>query len=319
MPDLKKIIGNFAGKRILVIGDVMLDAYFLGQITRISPEAPVPVVNVSEKRYSLGGAANIAFNISQLGAKAHLLGLVGNDGEGRKIAEMAKTAGISAELIPDGSRPTTMKLRILSNNRHILRVDSETAEKIPEKAEKSLLDSFAKLLPSCDGVIISDYNKGVISKSTSNAIIDAAGKHKKPVFIDSKNYLSYGMKGAALLKPNLKELSKETGIDVSDEEGIKKAAQSLHGKLLPDSLLVTLGEKGMLLLYQNKFSRIDGLKTHAVDVSGAGDTVIASFALASVAGASPSDAAKIANCAASIVVSKVGTVAPSISELKALL
>ncbi len=320
MSELKQLLASIKGKKILVIGDLMLDEYFYGEITRISPEAPVPIVRVSKRIKTLGGAANVANNVVALGGKAELLGVVGNDGNGVTLNGLAVLCRIGKSgIITDPSRPTTTKIRVLSNNKHILRVDEESDAPVSEAIRFEFMKKFREKLDGCAAVVISDYNKGVISGHFSNEIIGLANGKKIPVFIDSKNYLSYEMRNAGLLKPNLKELGKETGIDVSTGAGMEKAAKMLMETLKPRAILVTLGEKGMRLFEGKSVCNMAPIKVDAVDVSGAGDTVIATVALAYAAGGSFLDAAKLANYAAAAAVSKTGTVAPTPAEILAMI
>jgi D-beta-D-heptose 7-phosphate kinase/D-beta-D-heptose 1-phosphate adenosyltransferase len=320
MANLHTLLHSFTDKRILVIGDLMLDEYMLGEITRISPEAPVPIVKVDSHYFSLGGAANVARNIAKLGGRSSLFGIVGDDYAGQCLKQMAKDENIKIDgIFVDKMRPTTAKVRILASKKQLLRVDKESSEPLGKTVEDSLLGLFQKAIKNADAVVISDYNKGVITKNTSKQIIALAKKAKLPILADSKNYLEFELVGATILKPNLKELSKEIAMELKDEHSIGQAAWQLNSKLKPEAVLVTMGEHGMLLLEKGKIQRIPGIKSKAIDVSGAGDTVISVMALGLAAGGSVLDSARLANHAAAIVVEKLGTAFATVSEIESRL
>ncbi|MEK6843060.1 MAG: bifunctional ADP-heptose synthase [Candidatus Micrarchaeota archaeon] len=318
--DYFQLLDSFKKKRILVIGDLMLDEYFRGETSRQSPEASVPVVLAKTHDYHLGGAANVCANIAALGGKSALLGVVGGDEAGKILLGLARKKGIETDFILiDKSRPTTRKMRIYSNGSHMARLDEESTSQIAREFENELLEKFQKSLPKTDCVIISDYNKGVVSKPLAKKCIELANKNGIPILIDSKNYLSYDLSNATLLKPNLKELSKETSLPVETNQEIEKAGNILVSKLMPKALIVTAGEKGIFLFEAGKIARIDGIRTKVVDVSGAGDSVISVLALCIASKSSIHDAAIVANLAASIAISKHGTAAPLISEIESLI
>ncbi|MFH1750957.1 MAG: PfkB family carbohydrate kinase [Candidatus Micrarchaeota archaeon] len=319
MGDLSKLLNSFKGKRVLIVGDLMLDEYYSGEISRVSPEAPVPIVDASSHYFCLGGAANVANNVMALGGTANVVGLVGRDEASQRIRKLAASAGIGmANSVEDVSRPTTKKMRILGHGRHMIRVDEEVATPCGKAIEAKILKSFFRELPNADAVVVSDYNKGAITKAIANTVVEEAKKRGIPSVVDSKNYLNYGISEASILKPNLLELSKETGIGISSALDAKKAGMDLFLRLRPLGLLVTMGEKGMLLFDENESFLIPGIRAKAVDVSGAGDSVAATMALCLACKASLRDSASVANLAAAVVVEKVGTAAPSISEILAL-
>jgi len=310
---------SFKGKRVLIVGDLMLDEYYSGEISRVSPEAPVPIVNASSHYFCLGGAANVANNVVALGGEADVVGLVGRDEAGRRMRKLAASAGIGmANSVEDASRPTTKKMRILGHGRHMIRVDEEVAIPCSKAIGAKILKSFFRELPNADAVVVSDYNKGAITKGIANAVVGGAKKRGIPSVVDSKNYLNYGISKASILKPNLLELSKETGIGISSTADAKKAGRDLFLRLRPLGLIVTMGEKGMLLVENNDSLLIPGIRAKAVDVSGAGDSVAAALALCLACKAGLRDSASVANLAAAVVVEKVGTAAPTISEIMAL-
>ncbi|MBI5224940.1 bifunctional hydroxymethylpyrimidine kinase/phosphomethylpyrimidine kinase [Candidatus Micrarchaeota archaeon] len=314
------LLGSFKGKRILVIGDLMLDEYFRGKIHRQSPEAQVPVVLAYSHDYHLGGAANVCANVVSLGGSAHLLGVVGQDEAGTILQNLAKEKNVFWEngansIISDGARKTTRKIRVFSNGSQIARLDEETPSPIPKGIENSLLLEFKKRLPKTDCAIISDYNKGVVTKYLANECIRLCSNAKIPILIDSKNYLSFNLLGATLLKPNLKELSKETSLPTRTQDEIERAGFVLLKKLRPKALLVTAGESGMYLFENGKADKIPGIKAKVADVSGAGDTVISTMALCLACKSTMRQASHIANFAASLAVAKSGTSSPSVKEI----
>ncbi|MEK6954532.1 MAG: PfkB family carbohydrate kinase [Candidatus Micrarchaeota archaeon] len=322
--DPHQLLKSFKTAKILVIGDLMLDEYVRGDILRISPEAPVPVILEKSHECTLGGAANVAANIHSLGGSVHMIGVIGDDEAGRIFLGIAKIRGLivnnsNQSIFVDKIRPTTRKLRIYAGGVQIVRVDFESSIPIPAELEGKILASFEAGISNVDCVIISDYNKGVVTKSLAKKCIDIASNAKVPILIDSKNYVTYAMKGATVLKPNLKELSKETGLPCGSDAQIEKAGFALFAKLSPKALLVTAGEKGMFLFVGKKITRIPGIKTKVADVSGAGDSVISAMALAIACNASFHEAAIIANYAAAAAVAKEGTVAPTIAEIESLI
>ncbi len=320
MKELLKLLENLKGRKLIVIGDVMLDEYYDGEIMRISPEAPVPVVKSTRHWFALGGAANAANNGVSLGSSVELLGAIGDDEKGRILLSLAKKCGISTTgIITLDKRPTTHKTRVLAHGRQLLRFDEEEDKEIPVGISNRLISDFQTKIATADAVLISDYNKGAITKSSAKKIIQICNSRNKPVAIDSKNYLSYDMKDATILKPNLKELRRETGVNINSDKEIDKGAQMLLRKLNSKSVLVTMGERGMRLYGQKGKHLMPGLKTGAVDVSGAGDTVITTMLLAIASGGTHLDAAKLANYAAAAAVQKIGTQAPSIKEIEELI
>ncbi len=298
--------------RVLVVGDVMLDRYWIGDVSRISPEAPVPVVLVGGEEHRLGGAANVAWNCAALGARTRLLSVVGADPEGRMLETLLKKEGIEPRLHRDRSIKTTQKLRIIARQQRqqLLRVDFE----VPPSREvlASKLAEFKAALEQCDIVILSDYGKGGLTHVTK--MIAMARRARKPVLVDPKgdDYSRYG--GATIVTPNQNELRQVVGT-WKDERDLERRAQALRVRLKLEALLLTRGERGMTLFRHGKQMHF---KTHArevYDVSGAGDTVIAVLGVMLAAGASLADSVRTANRAAGIVVGKFGTAVATREEL----
>jgi D-glycero-beta-D-manno-heptose-7-phosphate kinase len=297
---------------VLVVGDVMLDRYWFGEVSRISPEAPVPVVLINEKaeELKLGGAANVAWNCKELGARTRLLSVVGRDEPGQALERLLKKMGIEASLHHDRSLSTTQKLRVIGRRQQLLRIDFERPPSREVLATK--LADFKRALPDCDAIILSDYGKGGLHHIVE--MIRAARRAGKRVLIDPKgdDYSRY--KGASIITPNLAELRDVVGT-WKDEKDLKSRAQALLDKLKLEALLLTRGEDGMTLFRGRKTFSIPAEKREVMDVTGAGDTVIATLAVMLAAGAGMEGAVRIANRAAGIVVGKLGTAAANHAEL----
>ncbi len=312
--DYNGIINKFSEKKILVIGDIMLDEYIIGDVERISPEAPIPVVLAKDRKFVLGGAANTANNLSALGAKTVLCGMLGKDETAKKISSLLEEKKIANACISVEGRKTTRKTRIIARNQQMLRVDEEETTPITQSTEKKLLETIAKEIKNSDAIVVSDYAKGLFSKKTARSIISLAKAHGKIVCVDSKNLKQF--RGATLIKPNRKELERETGKTCSTIDACEKAAILLFKKLRPNALLVTMGADGMLLAEAKNVSRIKSKAAEVFDVSGAGDTVLATATLALASGATMQQAAEIASFAASVVIRKLGTATLNVEELQ---
>ncbi|AIT27132.1 D-glycero-beta-D-manno-heptose-7-phosphate kinase [Bordetella holmesii] len=291
-----------ARARVLVVGDVMLDRYWFGEVERISPEAPVPVVRVARREDRLGGAANVARNIAALGAHATLIGVVGADEAGGRIAALASEAGVRTDLIADPQGHTTLKMRVLGRQQQLLRVDFEES---PVGATLDGLDqALARELSACDVLVLSDYAKGALARV--QAMIVAARARNIPVLVDPKgdDYTLY--RGATLVTPNRSEMQQAVGRWASESQ-LTERAQALRTELDLEALLVTRSEQGMTLFTQNGREHVDAQAHEVFDVSGAGDTVLATLAVMRAAGLSWVDAMRWANRAGGIVVGKLGT------------
>ncbi|WP_022847017.1 D-glycero-beta-D-manno-heptose-7-phosphate kinase [Desulfurobacterium sp. TC5-1] len=304
---MKGITKKFRGKKILVIGDLMIDEYISGKVERISPEAPVPVVEAKETTAKPGGAANVAVNLKTLGAKPIVLGVVGNDEKGKMLEQMLKKRGIDTSLlIKDETRPTTVKTRIIAGAQQLLRVDWESKEYLNREIVLKIIEEFREDFRNFDGIIISDYGKGVITEELFKAAAEVK-KSGKIVTLDPKERNFHLYHDVTAMTPNMKETYQAVGIYPETEETAEKAGKKLIEKFKLDFALITRSEKGMSLIKRDKSYHIPAKAKQVYDVTGAGDTVIAVFTLSLVAGASPEKAAEIANIAGGIVVGKLGT------------
>jgi rfaE bifunctional protein kinase chain/domain len=304
---------NFSDVKVLIVGDVMLDRYCWGSVNRISPEAPVPVVNLDKTEVTLGGAANVAANVVGLGAKALLVGVIGKDSEAELFPKILQEKRISYEnLVAMENRPTTVKTRIVAHNQHIVRIDQEKTEPLSNEASIKVLDKIEQIFDQANIVIISDYAKGLLTDKIIQRLITLGREQNKPIFVDpkGKDYTKY--RGATLLTPNKKEAFQATEI-----ENIEQAGQILINKLDLSALLITQGEDGMTLFDKtDKSLKLNALARTVYDVTGAGDTVIATLAVAFASGFDLAYSANLANIAAGFVVEKVGTTAIDIKELR---
>lgn len=316
---MEKFFRKFKDKKILVIGDIILDKYIFGKVTRISPEAPVPVVDVYEEQYRLGGAANVANNIIALGGKACLCGIIGKDSAGKIVRDLLSERQIEQDLVFEDTRRTTVKTRIIGGNQQIVRFDIEDRKRLEGKAKEIFLSKIKNELNNFDAVIVSDYKKGVVSEELFRILVDQKKKNGIFVAVDPKIGHFRLYKQVSLITPNIAEASHGAEVEIKDEKTLIKAGFNLLKKLDCDSVLITRGEEGMSLFERkNSDVNVTHLPTIAkkvFDVTGAGDTVIATITLAHVAGVSLADAAKIANVAAGIVVGKIGTATASKEEI----
>ncbi len=302
------IFKNFRKKNILVVGDIILDHYIWGLVERISPEAPVPVIDVKDENYTLGGAANVAANIVALGGKATVVGVRGDDVSGKVLHSLLSDRGIDTSGLFSGKRPTTIKTRVIAHSQQVVRFDREDRRRIDERLFKKIRDFLSSDRDNWDALIISDYKKGVISEKMMSFISREFKKKGTFVSVDPKVGHFNCYKGVSLITPNTKEASEGTGIEIKDEKALLKAGETLLRDLRCDSVLITRGEHGMTLFEKGSaISHIPTAAKGAFDVTGAGDTVIATITLAHVSGADLRDAAIISNHAAGIVVGQVGT------------
>ncbi|SMP16753.1 rfaE bifunctional protein, domain I [Desulfurobacterium pacificum] len=309
----KETLQRFKGKKVLVIGDFMLDEYITGKVERISPEAPVPVVEAKEATYRPGGAANVVVNLSSLGAVPVAVGVIGNDREGELLKSLLSQYNVDTEsLIVDRERPTTKKTRIIASSQQLLRVDWENRNYVSEEVERKILSVFNDL-SNVDAVIISDYGKGVVTAR----LFDLTGKIKKnvPVLLDpkEKNYPLY--KNLTTMTPNIKETFGAVGIKPETDEETEEAGRRLIEKFKLDYAVITRSEKGLSIVKKNSAYHIPTKAKQVFDVTGAGDTVVSVFALSLASGATPEEAGEIANIAAGVVVGKLGTATVTVEEI----
>jgi rfaE bifunctional protein kinase chain/domain len=295
---------------VLVVGDVMLDRYWFGDVSRISPEAPVPVVLVGREEHRLGGAANVAWNCKVLGARTRLLSVVGRDEAGDKLERLLRKEGVEASLHRDRHLDTTQKLRVIGRTQQLLRIDFEKPPSTEVLAAK--LEEFKRALAECDVVVLSDYGKGGLEHIAD--MLRAARKAGKRALVDPKgdDYTRY--KGCSIITPNTAELREVVGRWKSEKDLVQRA-QALRRKLGLEALLLTRGEEGMTLFSKSRSTTIKAQAREVFDVTGAGDTVIATLAVMLAAGAGLESAVRIANRAAGIVVGKLGTAAATPEEL----
>lgn len=310
------IRNGWEGRQVLVIGDVMLDKYILGTVDRISPEAPVPVVHGCRSTHCPGGAANVAMNVVGLGARAIIMGFVGNDEDANTLDRDLRAAGITVSLISVPDFPTTSKLRILSNHQQMLRVDFEKPGGHPASAYEKLISQVREVIPSCSAVVLSDYAKGVLSDAVCAAIINDARMLGIPVLVDPKSPSFEKYRNATTICPNLQEFERAAGVSSKNvEKELLEAGDRLVKHFGLDFLTVTLGEKGIAVVRNGALRRASAVAKQVFDVSGAGDTVIATLSLCLACGGEIESAIELANVAAGIVISKVGTVPIDRNEL----
>jgi D-beta-D-heptose 7-phosphate kinase/D-beta-D-heptose 1-phosphate adenosyltransferase len=316
LPDVIALVeSGWHSVRALVVGDVMLDKYIWGDVERISPEAPVPVVRATWQNERPGGAANVAMNLAGLGACVTVAGFGGGDDEQRRLESMLAEAGVEPALTKVEAIPTTTKLRIFSGNQQMMRLDMEAAPSPSNAAYTELLKSVSSALPNADVVVLSDYAKGVLTEAMCRSIIAEAGKLGVPVLVDPKQQDFSRYHGATTICPNRKELSAATGEPFSDIDRVLAASQAMLGPLDMEFMVVTLGDKGIAVLRKDSRLHAPAVVRQVYDVSGAGDTVIAVLALAIACDVGIETAVQLANLAAGIVVNKVGTVSIQREEL----
>lgn len=307
---ISDLLQQFKGKRVAVVGDLMVDRYYWGTVGRISPEAPVPVVEVIEEQVRLGGAANVANNIQTLGGEPMLVGLIGKDYPGEVFLEILKERNLSSKgIVTDASRPTTIKTRVIAHAQHVVRIDNESKAECPEHIRHLIIDAVKYNIHELDAIIIEDYNKGVVTKDVIHEIIAVARKYDKIITVDPKlnNFLEY--KRVTVFKPNRREVEEAIGGRLKTQADIERAGKQLLETLEAENVLLTRGEEGMSLFEADgTITNVPTQATNVQDVSGAGDTVISTLTMALASGAHIREAATIANCAAGVVVGSVGIV-----------
>lgn len=304
-----QILDNISKAKILVVGDVMLDRYWWGSVSRISPEAPVPIVQMEKMSLVAGGAANVAANLAGLGATPFLFGIKGDDAEADLMLDILDDAGIANHSIqPISGRKTTIKTRIVAHSQHVVRIDQETSEPIGNIVADAILAQISAILDDIDAVIVSDYAKGLLSDHLLSRLIDAVRSSGKLLIVDPKGRDFSRYKGASIITPNRKEAADAAALDLDSADLVSRSGALLMDSLDLDALLVTEGENGMTLFQkEGETEHLKSLAHNVYDVTGAGDTVIATFAAAAATGATFIDSAKLANAAAGLVVGKIGT------------
>lgn len=309
---LKTYLEKVKGAEIAVIGDVMLDTYFWGSVSRVSPEAPVPVVDVERRTAHLGGAANVATNLLGLGASPLLMGAIGSDGNGRLVGELCRAAGLTAEyLVAAADRPTTTKTRIIGNGQQIARVDEESRSYVESSVADTIIEQLASRA-DLRGIVLEDYDKGLLSAPMIRRITDHAVERGIPVFVDPKRRHFLDFTRCTVFKPNRKEVSDALGASVRTLSDVEQVARRLLAELDCHSVLITLGAEGMMLIERGGEPHVIPTRARKVaDVSGAGDTTIATLAAMVCSGASLAESAALANVAAGYVVGEPGIVAIS--------
>lgn len=324
---VRRILHAIARTRVLVIGDVMLDQFIWGRVWRISPEAPVPVVDFERENFMPGGAANVARNLTALNASADLLGVIGRDEAGKRLSGLLEDQHVGCDsLLQHFGRPTSVKTRIIAHQQQVVRIDRETRVDLDEMATRRLLEMVANTVPAADAVIVGDYGKGVVTQPLLDELKKLCRARGIWLSLDPKPVHQLNLSGLSLITPNRKEAFELAGesdsatraINPLIDAALMRVAEKLLLELRPALLLITLGDLGLLLCQRGqKPFHISTVAREVFDVSGAGDTVIASFTLAIAAGASPMEAAIFSNHAASVVVGKIGTATVSPEELLA--
>jgi len=316
------IVKRFERKKVMVIGDLLLDQFIWGDVSRISPEAPVPVLLVNRSdSYMPGGGSNVANNLAELGAEVYLVGIVGRDSNGEELKKLLTERQINIDgVFTDSSRQTILKTRIMAHHhpyhQQVVRIDREDGHNIPENLSRKIVEYVEKNIRNVDALIIEDYGKGLITPSLIRKIIRLAKKNDKIISVDPKENHFNIYKDVSVITPNRLEAAKAVGFSLGTKEKVKEAGRKLLKDTNSDVVLITLGEEGMMLFQKGKDpQKIATVAQDVFDVSGAGDTVIGVYTLCRVSGASPRVAANIANCAAGIVVSRSGTAVVGKEEL----
>jgi D-beta-D-heptose 7-phosphate kinase/D-beta-D-heptose 1-phosphate adenosyltransferase len=338
IPRLKKLIPKLRGKRIGVLGDLMLDRYLWGEAKRLSPEAPVPVVDFVSQSECLGGAGNVAANLAALGARVEMFGAIGADEAGRALQRCLRAQEIGDEgVVANAKRMTTLKTRIIAKHHHVVRVDHEKREPLRPETEKKLLGALFRALKNLDALVLSDYDKGLITDDVADRVLSAAHQLKVPVFVKPKTSKLYAYRGARAVVCNLGEAARFVARALQDEKSLEESGRALLARFGCSAVLITQGEKGMSLFeetsprhlqipatsFEVTYARVgqSGVERGATgrqvfDVTGAGDTVLSVLSLVVAAGAPLGDAAVLANTAAGVVVGKLGTASVSPQELE---
>ncbi len=310
------LVDSFRKASVLVVGDVIMDHFIWGKVERISPEAPVPVVEVTRETVLLGGSANVVNNITALGGRCYLTGIVGRDRDGTLLLKMLRERGVElGGIVVDSRRPTTIKTRIIAHSQQVVRFDREKKSPISQRKIARILDYVEKTLKKVDVVVVSDYSKGLVTEELMEGLKELARQRQKPIVVDPKVEHFHYYHGVELVTPNNLEASRASGVEIRDEETLHQAGRILLDSLGSKAVLITRGEQGMSLFEKDRDTHIPTVAREVYDVSGAGDTVVGVMALALSAGADYREAAVLANMAAGIVVGKVGTAVVHPEEL----
>jgi len=314
---LSALKSNFKNLKIAVVGDMMLDCYFWGDVKRISPEAPVPVVEVGNEFYRFGGAANVALNILKLGGIPFPVGVIGYDNYGTIFKSLVTEANISDEgILIDEERPTTAKTRVIADDQHVVRIDKESKDYLGKKIQSKVFEYIEKNIINFDGVILQDYNKGVLTTSLIENVIQLANKNKVLITVDPKFNNFFNYKDVTVFKPNRKEAEDVLGMRIRSDEDVTTAGKKIIEKVNAKYVLLTLGEDGIAVFEKGKEPKKMATKARKVaDVSGAGDTVISTLTMALAAGADILEASYLANYAGGIVCEEVGIVPIELDKL----
>ncbi|QQS36739.1 MAG: D-glycero-beta-D-manno-heptose-7-phosphate kinase [Ignavibacteriales bacterium] len=314
---LNTLKNNFKGKKIAVIGDMMLDCYFWGDVKRISPEAPVPVVEVENEFFRFGGAANVALNLVKLNCRPIPVGVIGYDTYGTIFTALMKENKLSSNgIIIDDTRPTTAKTRVIADKQHVVRIDKENKTYLDEKIQNRVMDFIRKNIKKFDGIILQDYNKGVLTPEIINNVIELANKNNVLITVDPKFNNFFNYKNVTVFKPNRKEAEDVLGMKIRTDKDIAKAGKELREKLNAKYILLTLGADGIAVF--EKGTEVKRMPTKArkvADVSGAGDTVISTLTVTLAAGANILEASYLANYAGGIVCEEVGIIPIELDKL----
>jgi len=315
---LRELLDGFARAKVAILGDIMLDRYVWGDVNRISQEAPVPIVEVRRNSSRFGAAANVAENVATLGAHATLVGVVGDDEAGREVLSLLTGRGVDVDsVVTEPGRPTTTKLRVIAHSQQVVRADSEVTEDVSGEVEAAVLRGLKRAITESDVLVVSDYGKGVVTQATIAAAISAARELGKMVCVDPKESHFASYVGVTAITPNQKEAGGAVGTDIRDEESLLSVGWELSKRLEAECVVITRGEQGMsLFMSDGELVHLPTVARDVLDVTGAGDTVVSTLAVALASGASMEEAAIVANHAAGLVIREVGTVSVGLDAIE---
>jgi len=314
---LKNIISKFNQARVLVVGDLILDEFIWGSVSRISPEAPVPVVWVESENFMPGGASNVANNIRALGGEVFIVGVVGADSRGEVLQDLLRKQGVHCDgIFVDKQRPTTEKTRVIAHHQQVVRIDREKVMALSDLVLDKIIDFIRQKIREVDALIIEDYGKGVVVPRLVREAVRAGKKWGRVITVDPKETHFFYYRGVTTITPNHHEAASAVGFKIKDGDSLERAGQKLLDRLRCETVLITLGENGMAIFQQGKkMVKIPTVAREVFDVSGAGDTVISAYTLARAVGGNAIEASHVSNCAAGIVVGKVGVAVTNPDEL----